>query len=324
MPNGAVNHVFTINNPFNTNKLYKPICEWVESGICVYVRWALEKGDEGTIHYQGYMLGHTGVKKTNKWLGKELGTCIDFNSMNGSIKQNDDYVEKVGAYANKAHTHLLGPWEYGQRPRVQQGKRTDLMRVCEMIKDGATEEEVAEEHGPTVVKYHSGLGHYRELVTPVPVERPRVIVLYGHSNTGKSHYAKTLSASYFQVPIPRSNERWHDGYRNQDVILWDEFMGQWSIHFMKCWLRDRVQLEVKNGFKKNRSKYIVLTSNTNPRNWYDNGPTHIAALFNRFDDVFEVTSEGWKIDPNDEYFVSTWRRDDKNPLSTEFRNFMEK
>lgn len=322
MPNGSVNHVFTINNPFNTNKVYKPFCEWLS--VCVYVRWAIEKGDNGTVHYQGYMLGHTGEKRTNKWLAKELGTCIDFQSMGGSVKDNDDYVCKVGKYVDKAHTHCLGPFEVGEKPRVGQGRRTDIEGACELIRSKRSREEVALQFPAVHVKHWRGLDDYRRTITPVPTTKPKVIVVYGASHTGKSWWAKQLG-NWMQIPV--SSEGWCDGYEDQEVIIWDEFEGQWDINLLKNFLQDRPRLKVKGSYVNNYAHTIVLTSNRNPRVWYRAASRiNVSALFNRFDEVYEVNYDGlhpWKLNPSDRVFQAVWTKDSKEYHDERFWRFVE-
>lgn len=129
---------FTINNPTEEDK---PL-EWdVE-----YVLYQLEKGEQGTPHYQGYV---ELAKRVRLSAMKKINGRAAWYARKGTQDQ-------AVAYCKKQDTRVDGPWEKGSLFQGNQGSRTDLDRACEAAAEGGISAVIAE-HATAYAKYHAGL-----------------------------------------------------------------------------------------------------------------------------------------------------------------------
>lgn len=88
-----------------------------------YVKYCvcqLEKGEQGTLHLQGYVELHDA--KTLKWLKLNFSWDAHFEPRKGTAQQARDYCRKDD-------TRQSGPWEFGEWTPIRQGQRTDI-QVC--------------------------------------------------------------------------------------------------------------------------------------------------------------------------------------------------
>ena len=132
----ARNWFFTLNNPTPEEDPRK----WKQTR---WVKWQLEKGEEGTMHWQGVVEMEcvkrmTGMKKINARAHWEV---------------TRDVQKSIG-YVTKSNTRIDGPWEHGEAK--QQGQRSDLEAACEtaMTKGMSA---VMQEHPTACAKYHKNL-----------------------------------------------------------------------------------------------------------------------------------------------------------------------
>lgn len=130
------NWCFTLNNPTEEDD--------PKGWPVKYVAWQLEKGEEGTLHHQGYVeldktARITGLKKINQKAHWEI---------RGGTQ------EQAIAYAQKEDTRVEGPWEQGEKAPGR-GTRTDLAVACEVaMTEGIGA--LKTQHPTVYVKYHKG------------------------------------------------------------------------------------------------------------------------------------------------------------------------
>lgn len=128
---------FTINNPTDEDK--------PDDWGATYVKYQLEKGDDGTPHHQGYcefdkLKRITALKKVN--------ARAHWEQREGTQAQAIEYV-------SKEETRVEGPWELGTPAVSHQGKRTDLDAAIDTLR---TEGLAAcrEQHATAYLKYYKG------------------------------------------------------------------------------------------------------------------------------------------------------------------------
>lgn len=131
------NVCFTVNNPDGE------FPSWPDY-VC-YGVYQLERGESGTLHWQGYaelskMVKLGGLKK---WL-----PTAHFEKRMGSDVQARDYCMK-------ADSRVAGPWEHGTFvPAANtQGKRTDLQAFVEAVDGGASRRELFREHAGVAARH---------------------------------------------------------------------------------------------------------------------------------------------------------------------------
>ena len=243
------NWVFTLNNPQpEENPAHWPSTK--------YLVWQLEKGEEGTPHFQGYVIFHSnktlvGVKKINPRAHWELRRGTH---------------EEARAYCMKEETRIEGPFEKGI-PVFSRGKRTDLHYVHDRLKAGATLSDLVtdEDAVATVARYPKLVGMYRMATQKHRNFKTQVLVLYGPPKKGKSAFWNICYPDAYIKP----HGTWWDGYDNQKVVVIDDFYG-WLPYSFMLQLLDRYPLyvEVKGGMAAFNSKLIIITSNKAPNCWY--------------------------------------------------------
>jgi len=245
-----MNWIFTWNNPD-----YEQEQPNVWPNV-KYAIWQHEVGENGTPHYQGYVMFS---KKMTLNQVKELCPQAHWQPRKGSHAQ-------AKAYNSKEETRTDGPWEVGVEPA--QGARTDLADIAEYTKDH-TMAEVATEYPSHFVRYERGLSAYKNLLTPHRTELTKLIIYWGPPLTGKSTKVKTEYPDAYWLKRARTGEPWWDGYDGQDTVVIDEFYGWISVDTM-CRLVDftPMYVELKGKSVKFTSKRIIIISNKSPEEWW--------------------------------------------------------
>ena len=256
MPSGAKNYCFTINNPISPDVFPGGLPEDVH-----YVVWQLEKGAEGTFHIQGYIqlkkrMTLTAVKA--KW---PIFSTAHLEGAKGSPSQNK-------AYCTKAETREQGPWELGTI-QAGQGSRSDLAEAAKkMLETG----NICDVNPCVAVKYASGL---LALAAQAPCPRRndlKVITIIGPTGIGKSFAAHECYPGLY-TPYYGNSGLWWDGYIGQDVVMIEEFRGQVPLQKMLQTLDVYpLRVEVKRGAVPARFRLVIVTSNTEPQDWYPDNP----------------------------------------------------
>jgi hypothetical protein len=250
MPGRGKYWCFTLNNYTEEEK--KLVSDAVEHNEDItYVCFGIEKGETGTPHLQGYMEFKQRIR-----LGaiKRIGGFkrVHLELRQGTAAQAKAYCEKDGEF-----------FEFGVLKKSQQGKRSDLLAVKDLIDGGADEAKVAEEHFGAWVRYRKSFSAYRNLVaTRQSVER-RVYVLYGEPGTGKTRFVFENEPSLWIANDPTL--QWFDGYRGEESVLLDDYRGDGNPAFLLRLLdRYPLQVPVKGGFVPWVPKRIFITSNLEP------------------------------------------------------------
>lgn len=114
--------------------------------------------------------------------------------------------------------------------------------------------------------YHTLKSIAKDHMKPTPTERT-IKVFWGPTGTGKSHTA-WQEATFDAFPKDPCTKFW-DGYLDQDNVVIEEFSGDIGISHMLRWLdKYPVIVEAKHGAVPLKAKNIWITSNIDPRDWY--------------------------------------------------------
>lgn len=184
-------------------------------------------------------------------------------------------------YVHKEDTSLGHQFEHGKRP-FHSDQSEDWDAQLELYRTHQFEQ-----MNTRVFVLH-GSNFERAISTMVrPISGPKeVIVITGPKDTGKSRQVWTLNCGpniYDTDKIyPLWNYQWWDGYTGQEILLVEEYMGQWPIDFLLK-LLDRYPLRVprKGSSVWLRLRKIYFTSNLPLEEWYvldSNGPNGITPL----------------------------------------------
>lgn len=278
---------FTLNNPKN---------EQLEQDEHIkFITYQLEKGDNGTLHYQGYTewdktMRLAGIKKCGGWY-----KTAHWEPRMGTQLQAINYCKKPTGLTTEEEKALYQGGSWGL-PAIQgnQGK-SKLAGAMELIKAGASLATVAEYEGEAIIKHFKGLEKYKQLQQTKRHWKTQVSVYWGKSGTGKSYTAHADNTDAWVMPKVGGGALWFDGYDGQECIILDDFYGSIPLDFMLNFLDAYPQLlPVKGSFTPNLAKKIIITSNTEPGNWYMKEfmkvEQHKEAFMRRLDNIIEFTA----------------------------------
>lgn len=185
----------------------------------------------------------------------------------GSSQQNRDYIAKTGKWENdKKHgTHIPGTFEeYGEMPIERPGARNDLADLFDRIRSGASNYEILEE-SPEYMFHIDKIERARQVIKEEEFKEKfrklTVTYIWGRTGIGKTRY---VMEKYGYTNVYRVTDYAHpfDGYRGEDVIVFDEFRGQLKIYEMLNYL-DGYPLELPCRYANKQACYtkVYLISN---------------------------------------------------------------
>lgn len=230
---------FTLNN--YTEDEYNDL--WAEeTGYTILAK----EGKDKTPHIQGYIEFKN--PRYFKALKKKFPR-IHIEERKGSAKQASDYCKKEGDFQEKGELS-------------NQGKRTDLDRVCGMVINEEPLANIAKAHPREYVKFHKGITALHNILKPHRTEKPWCYWFWGATGVGKTYRAKNLGKDYYI----KDSSKWWDGYDQQDVVIIDDFRKD-NIPFdtLLRWLdENKCQVEIKGSSIPLNSRIIAITCDQPP------------------------------------------------------------
>lgn len=136
----AKNWCFTINN-FSEDD--RNNCSNLCTDHCNYAIYQIERGDNGTVHIQGYLELKT--RKRLPQVKRILSERAHLEVARGSPDQNR-------SYCTKPESRIEGPFEHGTISKGK-GKRSDIEAFVEAATQDLTEEQLISEHASVLAKY---------------------------------------------------------------------------------------------------------------------------------------------------------------------------
>ena len=206
----AKHWVFTWNNPAANEAP-----QWHPDKMA-YMVYQLEKGANGTTHYQGYIRfkGQQRFKAVKNLIGTN---AVHIAKARGTEEQNRNYC-------TKEDTRQAPPVEQGtfQGSANRKGNRSDLADCTDMLNKGASLKEVALAHPEDFVRYGQGLQRYQQTVAP-KAAKVRInfnVWIYGPTRIGKTW--STVHAYNDPYQVVPGRDPW-SGYQGEKVVIFDEF-----------------------------------------------------------------------------------------------------
>ena len=187
-----------------------------DAGVMDYMLYQVEAcSSTGQIHLQGYFI----LKKQARMAKAKtyIGPTAHMEKSRGTPRQNKDYC-------SKSDTRIAGPWEWGQCETHQQGHRTDLDEVSQLILKGTPLRDVATAYPSAYIHYSRGIQALDHIIDVSPKWRNITVnILWGPTGCGKTRSAYESCPDPYFVVMPA---QWWDGYNKQDTIIFDDFYGQ--------------------------------------------------------------------------------------------------
>lgn len=218
------------------------------------------------IHFQGYISYKNGktFKQTKRWFG--------LDKIHLEIARADDF--KNQAYCEKEGNLIL---EIGKP--INQGKRSDIERAVEIIKETNSVAQVCDSVFNYQAVRHAELYlKYKEKKRPVkPIE---VIWIFGSSGKGKTKrvYDENEGTDIF-TPV---NFKWWEGYDAHEVVLIDDIRRDFCKFHELLKLLDiyPFRVETKGGSRQVQFRKIYITAPYSPEEMWG-GRTD--------EDIFQLT-----------------------------------
>jgi hypothetical protein len=252
----------TCNNPgdFTLESVWDP--EYL-----VYMVGQKEKAPTtGTEHIHAYIVFKSKKRfsTVKNWAKAKFPNEPDIEKCEGNEKQNKIYV-------TKPEDRIAGPWEFGKYDEFRgiSGKRTDLIRIYNMIKAGKNFKEIAESYPGDVIRYTSNIQNMIMSIQPTPpIQRDvRVMTLWGPTGVGKTHRILTTFPDIYQV-IP-GRDPWGN-YQGETEILFDEFQeNSWTIQQLNRFL-DKWRCKLDSRYHDRYAMWtkVFICANSDPQYWY--------------------------------------------------------
>ncbi len=261
------NFVFTINNPDEESKTS------IEALDSTYVIYQLERGENGTPHYQGYCELR---KQTAFATVRDALPRSHLEPRRGSQAQAIEYCRKEDSRVD-------GPWSTGA-PKSQ-GARVDLEEIRQSIDNGKSLRDIARDDFAKWCQYRRAFAEYRSLIEEKRSWKTKVVWIYGPTGTGKSRQAHEEAPEAYVKPPGK----WFDGYNGEDDVIIDDFRAEDIPFSLLLQITDRypMDVEVKGGFRNWKPKRIFITSNFKPQDLFCMNED-IAPLLRRITEIKEL------------------------------------
>ncbi len=265
----------TLNNPVLTGEEYLDALK--KHPDIRYAVLQLEEGDEGTRHFQAYL-------EFNK---QKTLFALKVLEPRGHWEARKGTREQARAYCMKEESRIEGPWELGDWAKGGKGARVDLIKACATVKERGLHA-LALEDPSVYVKYSRGFEKLSFELRGKRANPPRVILHYGPTGAFKTGLVLHRHPDAYKKP---AGTRWFDGYKDQKVLLLDDFAGASSGFRLDYTLQllDRydIDVEMKGGHVRLMAEYIYVTTNIHPSAWfnYETRGGQYLALARRFHEV---------------------------------------
>lgn len=206
---------FTINNYTEDDE--QNLANLYETGEVQYLVYGREEGQQGTKHLQGYIVFKS-VKRFQQV--KNIFPTAHLEQSRGNVEQNYNYCTKDGDYE-----------EFGNKPVLHQGRRSDLDRILEWL------DAFIEEHGraPTerevAISQPGAFLKYRNFMQLANLRAPPPVLQQGEPNAWQQQLATVLD-----TPCPS----------DRDILFYIDPTGgsgkSWFTRFYYTQNPDRCQL----------------------------------------------------------------------------------
>lgn len=263
----------TINNPkekgFAHDNL-KTILQGFKG--CLYWCMSDEIGHEGGTYHTHIFLVCSGAVRFST-MKKRFGGA-HFDVCKGTSSENRDYVFKCGRWSNtdKEDTRVEDTQEeWGELPVERQGHRNDIDDLYAMIKEGLTNYEIIESN-PQYLLNLDKIDRARQTVLEEKYKNDwrelTTVYIYGDTGSGKT---RSIMEQYGYSNVFRVTDYEHpfDGYKGQDVIVFEEFRSSLRIGDMLNYL-DGYPVELRCRYANKQACFtkVYIVSNISLRDQY--------------------------------------------------------
>lgn len=253
-----------------------------------YLVYQLERGENGTLHFQGYCELKSALRLS------PLKTLMGSDSIH--IEQRRGTAEQARDYCMKDDTRVEDSpvCQHGEMKITKPGKRNDLKAFMEEVRSGEKRKrDLVEDHYGTIARYPKFYDTLTLMHRPTRTVDLEVILHIGDTGLGKTRVVMDAHAEdqdFYIAPLSNGTP-WYDHYDQHRTVLLDDFSGASSHMSLVTLLRllDRypVMVPTKGSHTWWLPNRIYVTTNLLPKEWYkwENRGEHYRALARRFTKV---------------------------------------
>lgn len=260
-----------------------------------------EIGKNGTYHTHLFIYRETSMRFSRI---KKIFPTAHIDYCRGTTQENREYIRKEGKHkdTDKEDTNLHNTFEeFGECPIEEQGKRNDLNELYGMIKDGLSDYDIIESNPKYMMQFNK-IDRCRQVLLEEKFKNTfremTVEYWYGDTGAGKT---KTVMERYGYENVYRvTNYKYpFDGYKGQDVIVFEEFYNSIRIQEMLTYL-DGYPLELPCRYNNKIACYtkVFILSNVpfddQYRDIFREHPQTFYAFQRRISCIKEFSKDGLK------------------------------
>lgn len=231
----------TINNPQNSGMTHEKIREILTAIPSLdYACMCDEIGEQGTPHTHIYIKTRNPLKFTTL---KNKFPTAHLEKAQGTPQENRDYIRKDGKWkdSEKRETNLPDTFEeIGELPKNQQGERTDIETLYNLVKEGYSNAEILEQCTDVAIKFYDKLNRIRYDYFSDKYKSIRRLNLRVHYITGETGMGKSrdILDEFGDENVYRITDYQHpfDGYQLEPVIVFEEFRSSLRLQDMLNYL----------------------------------------------------------------------------------------
>jgi len=177
--------------------------------------------------------------------------------MKGRLADNTAYCSK--------QNELI---DYGTKPFESQGKRSDVQRVYDSMREGKSNLELMEQDFAAYSRCSKSVQEYRTYQKPIRVKPLEVRLYFGEPGTGKTFEAFSTYPNLYRLPIGKQFWLTQAALQAKEILI-DDFKSNLSLADL-LQLLDEYPLEVpmKGSFVWWCPDVIIITTNRSPFDWY--------------------------------------------------------
>lgn len=180
------------------------------------------------------------------------------------IEERRGTKKQAREYCMKEDTSVAPYREYGQF--VDNGKRSDLLDIYELVKDGATDFDIMERYPMQFMRYSKAIQKCREVYVSQKFRGTfrhlEVKYIWGPTGCGKSRYVIDKYGYENVYRVTNYDKGPFDTYAGEDVIVFEEFRSSFKIVEMLNYL-DGYSFELPCRFSNRTACYTKVFISTN-------------------------------------------------------------
>lgn len=324
--------LLTINNPkehgYDHDYIKKTLGKW--KGVVYWCMCDEVGGKNSVYHTHLFIMGNNGILFSTV---KKKFPKAHIDYCRGLAQENRDYVRKEGKYKGsiKEETNIKETFEeMGDCPAERPGQRNDLIDLYDMIKAGMDNYDILETDPGYIVQLDK-IDRCRQIIKEKEFRNKfRHIETEYWSGITDTKKTRTVMERYGYENVYRVTSYRYpfDGYRGQDVIIFEEFHSSLTIQEMLV-LLDGYPLDLPCRYNNKTACYtkVYILSNADLSEQYKTEQSESKETWNAFlrriSAVKIFDENGIKYYKSPEEYLMRFRPCSSSPFDEDFKKKYE-